>query len=49
MATLAVLISASTDLLLLVLAVSTTVLTICFFAISALNKVADDAEKTNRP
>jgi len=49
MAPLAVLISASTDLLLLVLATSTTVLTACFFAISALNKDADDAEKTNRP
>jgi len=42
------LISPSTDLLLLVLAVSTIVLTACFFAISALNKTADDAEKTNR-
>jgi len=46
MAPLAVLISASTDLLLLVLAVSTIVLTICFFAISALNKDADKGERS---
>jgi hypothetical protein len=45
MAPLAVLISASTDLLLLVLAVSTTVLSICYGAMYLLNKFADDAER----
>jgi hypothetical protein len=45
MAPLAVLISASTDLLLLVLAVSFTVLSICFGGLYLLNKAADDAER----
>jgi len=41
------LISPSTDLLLLVLAVSIIVLSGCFAAMCALNKVADDAERNS--